>query len=265
LAFPLPAQVICELLGVPAEDVDAFHDWSDDMAAFTGNVGPTLVEIAPRAMRSYLKLDTFVTSLVDERHRCPADDVIGGLVAAEDRGQLSHAELVGLSVFTLVAGHETTASLLGTGLRPLLDDEGLRTAVSRDPALVPTAVEELLRLETPIQFSPRLAAEDVQVRGRSIPEGAMVILHLGAANRDPEVFPDPDRVRWDREAARHLSFAWGPHFCLGAPLARTEAAVVLPRLMTRMPDLVLVSGEPSWRESMAMRGLTELRVTRRMR
>lgn len=265
LAFPLPARIICELLGIPIQDAEAFHGWSDDMAAFTGNVGPTLVEIAPRAMRSYVELDSFMTEMVNGRRRCPADDVIGDLAAAEQRGELSRTELVGLSVFTLVAGHETTASLLGTGLRTLIAEPDLRASLDADQALVPAAVEELLRLEAPIQFSPRLAAVDLEVRGRAIPRGGLVLLHLGAANRDPLAFPDPDRPRLDRTGARQLSFAWGPHFCLGAPLARAEAAVALPLTLARLPDLALAPGEPSWRESMAMRGLTELRVTRETR
>jgi cytochrome P450 len=262
LAFPLPAQVICELLGIPIEDAAAFHDWSDDMAAFTGNIGPTLAEIAPRAMASYLELNDFMTNMVLERQRCPAHDVIGTLAEAEQTGDLSRPELVGLSVFTLVAGHETTASLLGTGLRTLLEDEAVRAAISSDPDLIPTVVEELLRLEAPIQFSPRLVAEDLVLRDQAVPKGAMVMLHLAAANRDPEAFPEPDRIRLDRGGTRHLSFAWGPHFCLGAPLARAEAAIALPRVLSRFPDLELIPGEPVWRESMAMRGLTELRVRR---
>jgi hypothetical protein len=262
LAFPLPARIICEVLGIPVDHADAFHGWSDDMAAFTGNVGPTLVDIAPRAMRSYVELESFMNEMVRERRGCPADDVIAGLAAAEDQGQLSRTELVGLSVFTLVAGHETTASLLGTGLRTLLRDAELRAALTAHPTLVPAAVEELLRLEAPIQFSPRLTTEAVDVRGKTIPRGALVLLHLGAANRDPLAFPDPDQLRLNRGGARHLSFAWGPHFCLGAPLARAEAAIVLPRALARLPDMVLEPGEPAWRESMAMRGLTELRVRR---
>lgn len=262
LAFPLPARVICELLGVPIEQSAAFHGWSEDMAAFTGNIGPTLAEIAPRAMRSYVALDAFMTEMVAERRRCPAGDLIGSLAAAEDAGELSRAELVGLSVFTLVAGHETTASLLGTGLRALLADEDLHRAIAADPELVPIAVEEMLRLEAPIQFSPRLTSDDVVIGDRSIPEGAIVMLHMAAANRDPAAFPEPDTLRLDRDNARHLSFAWGPHFCLGAPLARMEAAIALPRVLDRFPDLELIPGGAPWRESMAMRGLSELRARR---
>jgi cytochrome P450 len=262
LAYPLPAQVICDLLGVPAEHAAAFHDWSDDMAGFTGNIGPTLVDLAPHAMESYKQLDSFMTTMVDDRRRCPADDLIGQLSAAEDAGELSRPELVGLSVFALVAGHETTASLIGTGLLALLRDANLRIVIGQNRELMPVAVEEMLRLEAPIQFSPRLTAEEVVIRGRRIPTDTIVMLHLGAANRDPEVFPDPDQLRLDRPKTRHLSFAWGPHFCLGAPLARLEAAVALPRVLDRFPDLQLIPGPQPWRESMALRGLTEMRAKR---
>jgi hypothetical protein len=191
------------------------------------------------------------------------DGVINDLAVAEAAGDVCRAELIGLSVFTLVAGHETTASLLGSGLHTLLRQPALALQLRAAPALVPLAVEEMLRLEAPIQFSPRLASQDLTVRDRAIPRGALVMLHMGAANRDPAVFPEPDAVRFDRRGTRHLSFAWGPHFCLGAPLARAEAAIALPRLLARLPDLELLHGEPVWRESMAMRGLVELRTRRR--
>jgi cytochrome P450 len=262
LAFPLPARVICTVLGVPVEHAAAFHGWSDDMAGFTGNIGPTLVDIAPQAMESYKQLDAFMTTMVDERRRCPSGDLIGQLSAAEGAGELSRPELVGLSVFALVAGHETTASLIGTGLLALLRDEELRSRIGQDDQLVSAAVEEMLRLETPIQFSPRLTAEEVVICDRRIPKDTIVMLHMGAANRDPEVFPDPDQLRLDRQNSRHLSFAWGPHFCLGAPLARLEATLALPRVLNRFPDLQLMPVPQSWRESMAMRGLSELRAKR---
>ena len=259
-AFQLPARVICEILGVPGEHTKAFHRWSDDMAAFTGNLGPTLVEIAPRAMRSYVELEEFMGAMVAESNRCPAGDLMNHLAQAEAGGQLSRPELIGLSVFTLVAGHETTASLLANALSILLEDHALRTELERNPQLFPNAVEEFLRLEAPIQFSPRLCAEDLESRGQEIRRGDVVMLHLGAANRDPERFPEPDRIDLERENNRHLSFAWGPHFCLGAPLARAEAIVALPRFFERFPHARL-TGEPlSWRQNMTMRSVEHLSV-----
>jgi pimeloyl-[acyl-carrier protein] synthase len=263
-AFPLPARVICEILGIPAGETGSFHDWSDAMVAFTGHIGPTLAEIAPRAMDSYLALEEFFEALVAERSRCPTGDLISQLTADEANGHLSRQELIGLSVFSLVAGHETTASLLATGLLMLLDDDDLRHTLTGDPDLFPAGVEEFLRLETPIQFSPRLAGSTLELRGKTIRQGDAVILHLGAANRDPERFANPDLLDLARPDNRHLAFAWATHFCLGAPLARAEAAVALARLLERMPDIHRIGEGVSWRENMTIRGPTELRVESRL-
>ena len=260
LAFPLPARVICEILGIPLPRAEAFHRWSDDMGGFTGNIGPTLVEIAPRAMASYVELEEFIAEMVAERQRNPRDDLIAHLASAEAAGGLSRTELTGLSVFSLMAGHETTSGLISSAFAIVLSDESLRAALSADSSCYPRAIEEILRLEAPIQFSPRLVAEDVEKRGRMLRKGDVVMLHLGAANRDPERFSDPDRLDLDRTNNRHLSFAWGPHFCLGAPLARTEATIALGRLLERFPDVRLIDPEPAWRENMTMRSHPRLSV-----
>ena len=260
LAFPLPARVICEILGIPLPRAEAFHRWSDDMGGFTGNIGPTLVEIAPRAMASYVELEEFIAEMVAERRRHPQDDLIAHLASAEAEGGLSRTELTGLSVFSLMAGHETTSGLISSALAIVLSDESLRVALSVDPSCYPRAIEEILRLEAPIQFSPRLVAEDLEKRGRMLRKGDVVMLHLGAANRDPERFSDPDRLDLDRPNNRHLSFAWGPHFCLGAPLARTEATIALSRVLERFPDVRLIDPEPAWRENMTMRSHPRLSV-----
>lgn len=260
--FPLPARVICDVLGIPPDDIAAFQGWSDAMVAFTGNLGPTLVEIAPRAMSSYVALERFLGDLAEQHLQQADNDLITRLATDERNGEISREEFIGLSVFTLVAGHETTASLLANGLLRLLDDAPLRARLADDPELFAAAVEEFLRLEAPIQFSPRIAGEPIERRGRTIPQGSTVILHLGAANRDPERFADPDTLGLGRPGNRHLSFAWGPHFCLGAPLARAEAAIALPRLLARMPDIEAEPGEVRWRENMSIRVPIELRVRR---
>jgi pimeloyl-[acyl-carrier protein] synthase len=258
--FPLPARVICDVLGIPPDDTDTFRDWSDAMVAFTGNLGPTLVDIAPRAMSSYLHLEKFLNDLASARLNTPASDLITQLATDREAGQLNHPEFVGLSVFTLVAGHETTASLLANGLLRLLDDADLRIQLSGHPELVPAAIEEFLRLEAPIQFSPRLAGDTLIRRGKTIKKGSAVILHLAAANRDPERFPQPDTLDLNRTDNRHLSFAWGPHFCLGAPLARAEGLIALPRLLERMPWMKRIDGDVIWRANMSIRAPTELLV-----
>ena len=260
LAFPLPARVICEILGIPLPRAEAFHRWSDDMAGFTGNMGPTLIEIAPRALASYVELEEFIAEMVAERQRHPRDDLIAHLAAAESAGGLSRTELTGLSVFSLMAGHETTSGLISSAIAIVLSDEALRAELTADASRYPAAIEEILRLEAPIQFSPRLVAEDVEKRGRMLRKGDVVMLHLGAANRDPERFADPDRLDLDRPNNRHLSFAWGPHFCLGAPLARTEATIALGRLLERFPAVRLVDPAPAWRENMTMRAHPRLSV-----
>jgi pimeloyl-[acyl-carrier protein] synthase len=159
-----------------------------------------------------------------------------------------------------VAGHEKTASLIANALGILLRDEALTAELAADPGRYPAFVEEVLRLEAPIQFSPRLVAEDLEKRERTIRQGDVVMLHLAAANRDPERFADPDRIDLDRPNNRHLSFAWGPHFCLGAPLARTEAVVALARLFERFPDVRLTDTDLGWRANMTMRAHPRLPV-----
>jgi pimeloyl-[acyl-carrier protein] synthase len=260
LAFPLPARVICEILGIPVPRAEEFHRWSDDMGGFTGNIGPTLIEIAPRAMASYVELEEFIADMVAERQRCPREDLIAHLASAEAEGGLSRTELTGLSVFSLMAGHETTSGLISSALAIVLSDESLRAALNADASRYPAAVEEILRLEAPIQFSPRLMAEDVPKHGRTLRKGDVVMLHLGAANRDAERFAEPDRLDLDRPNNRHLSFAWGPHFCLGAPLARIEATIALSRLLERFPEVRLIDPEPAWRENMSMRAHPRLIV-----
>jgi cytochrome P450 len=261
-ALPLPALVICDILGLAPEDVDRFGEWSDDMAAVTGNVGPTLARVVPQALGSYRALDDFIGEQVAARAGCPAHDLLGKLAGAEEAGRLDRPELIGLSVFSLVAGHETTASLLGCMLRAVLADRELAARLQAEPDLWAALTEEMLRLESPIQMSPRVAAEDLELGGRTIRAGDTVILHLGAANRDPRQFPAGDTLDLEAATTRHLAFAWGPHFCLGAPLARAEATIALPMLLERVPDLELAEETVSWRENMSIRGLTELPVRR---
>lgn len=259
-AFPLPARVICEILGIPKADETRFAAWSDAMVAFTGHIGPTLVDIAPRAMASYLELEDFFGNLVAERTQCPAGDLVSKLAADEVDGRLTRQELIGLSVFTLVAGNETTASLIATGSRIVLDNHDLRRLLTDRPDLWPNAIEEFLRLEAPIQFSPRLAGETMKLHDKTIGEGNTVILHIAAANRDPQHFPRPDALDLGRRENRHLSFGWGAHFCLGAPLARAEAGIALPRLFERLPRIQPVESSVGWRENMTIRAPKQVLV-----
>jgi cytochrome P450 len=261
-ALALPALVICDILGIAPEDSGRFGDWSKDMVAVTGHVGPSLARIVPEALDSYRALDGFVADQVAARAGCPAHDLLGELAEAETAGRLDRPELIGLSVFTLVAGHETTASLLGSMLHTVLADPNLAARLRSEPALWSALTEEMLRLESPIQLSPRVAAEDLAIGDRQIRAGDTVILHLGAANRDERQFPAGGVLDLDAATTRHLAFAWGPHFCLGAPLARAEATIALPLLLERVPDLELTRDGVNWRENMSIRGLTDLPVRR---
>ena len=259
LAYPLPARIICELLGVPAADQHVIVDAAPALATGLDPKPmrtPAVVDAANRAIEG---LTAYLDSLIAKRRRRPGDDLLSRLVEAEDDGdRLGHDELVAMVVLLLIAGHETTANLLGNGLLALLRDQHALERLRREPAMDRPAVEELLRREGPIQMSQRITLGDVVIGGRVIPKGRLVVLCLAAANRDPAVFEDPEALRIDREPNPHLAFGSGIHFCVGAPLARLEARIALRALVTRLPGLRLAGGRPSWRPSFTIRGLTRL-------
>jgi cytochrome P450 len=242
-AFPLPITVIAELLGVPAADRDRFREWSGAM------VSPALA--AAEAERAGALLAAFVDyllALFAERRREPGADLVSALVAVEDGGDtLSEEELSSMVALLIVAGHETTVSLIGNATLALLTHPQQRAALERDPALLPHAVEELIRYDGPVERTlTRWAAVDVELRGRTIRRGDPVVVVLGAADRDPERFGDPDSLEIGRES-RHLGFGRGSHFCLGAPLARLEAEIALRTLFRRLPGLRLAVPEQELR------------------
>ena len=261
VAFPLPASVICEILGIPMDYQDRFRRWAEDMLLFAGAVGPSIAKVAAPAHRSYVELTGYFRELTRERRRAPRADLLSALAAVEDEeGGLSEAELMGLSVFLFIAGHETTVSLIGNGLLALLQHPGELARLRRDPALLPLAVEEFLRFESPIQIATRLPVEDLAFRGKTIRRGQTVVLMLGAANRDPERFAEPDRLDVGRTENKHTAFGWGSHFCLGAPLARLEAQLALKLLLERAPRIGLAGEPPPWREDNNLRALRALRI-----
>ncbi|GCD33568.1 cytochrome P450 hydroxylase [Streptomyces chrestomyceticus JCM 4735] len=262
-AVPLPIEVIGDLLGVPREDRAALRGWSNDLFAAGA---PDTIDTASHAISDYM------TELIGKKRAAgpaeagdgPGRDLLTDLIAARDEGErLSEFELVSLAVLLVVAGHETTTNLIGNGALALLQDDALRTRLRQEPALVPDAVEELLRYDSPITTATfRYAAEPLTLGGAEIAAGDVVLVSPGAANRDPARFPDPDTVTLGR-AAGHLSFGHGPHHCLGAPLARLEARIAFQALLTRFPDLrpATPPAELSWRHTRLMRGLTHLPVT----
>ena len=261
VAFPLPASVICEILGIPMDYQDRFRRWAEDMLLFAGAVGPSIAQVAAPAHASYVELTGYFRDLTRERRRAPRADLLSALAAVEDEeGGLSEAELMGLSVFLFIAGHETTVSLLGNGLLALLRHPGELARLRRDPALFATAVEEFLRYESPIQIATRLPVEDVELRGKTIRKGQTVVLMLGAANRDPERFAKPDLLDVGRTENKHTAFGWGSHFCLGAPLARIEARIALQLMLERAPRIALAGEPPQWREDNNLRALRDLRI-----
>ncbi|MBA2625544.1 MAG: cytochrome P450 [Acidimicrobiia bacterium] len=258
LAYPLPVVVICELLGVPAEDRDSFKEWSN---AASRLLDPDVTgELEEKGLLGAMALGTYFDGLFEERRRAPKDDLLSALVAAEEEGdRLSPEELQSITVLLFLAGHETTMNLIGNGTYALLRHPDQLARVRDEPDVARTAIEELLRFDGPVHVTARVAKEDLEVGGVPVPAGERIVVALGAANRDPEQFEDPDGVDVGRAENRHLTFSHGIHFCLGAGLARVEGQVAIPALLRRFPKLELAA-EPTYREHLVLRGLTELQV-----
>jgi hypothetical protein len=263
LAYPLPVTVICEMLGVPTADQDVFKQWSADIArSLDASILPAGSEVITRGQEAGDALREYFRSLIAVRRKSPQPDLLSALIAAEEQGdKLSEPELLATCSLLLIAGHETTVNLIGNGLLALLRHPDELRALADDPALIQTGVEELLRYDGPVQRTGRMTMADVEIGGRQIPKGSIVAAVIGAANRDPAHFPDPDRLDVARRENRHIAFGFGIHFCLGAPLARIEGQVAIGTLLRRMPALKLVSDTPEWRESSVLRGLKTLPVT----
>lgn len=262
LAFPLPVLVICELLGIPEEDRARFVTTTASGAALLNPVPPTRAEL-DRANEGTLATGAYFAGLFEQRREEPRDDLLSLLVQAEEAGDhLTTEELRANTTLLFAAGHETTVNLIGNGIWSLLGNPSQWAAIRDNPALIPNAIEEILRYECPVQAVARTVAEPIEFGGEEFNKGDLIVALIGAANRDPEVFPDPDRLDVTRERLKPLSFGGGIHFCIGAQLARIEAEVVFSTLLRRMPDLKLAEhGAPQWRESFTLRGLTTLPVT----
>jgi len=256
-AYPLPITVIAELLGVAREERDHFKSWSDELAGFIGSALDTPDKYA-RAGRAMGAMAAYFHTLISERRREPRDDLMSVLIAAEERGDaMSEDELVATGVLLLFAGHETTTNLIGNAVLALLRHRGEVPRLHADPA---AAVEEFLRYDGPTQAMVRIAGEDVGLHGRTIRRGDRIFTMIGAANRDPDQFPDPDRLDLQRQPNRHIAFGYGIHFCIGASLARLEAQLALPALLARFPALTLPVDQPRWLPSLVFRGVSSLPV-----
>jgi cytochrome P450 len=253
-AFPLPVNVIGELLGVPAADRAQFQGLVRDWTRVLEIITPEVLAVADPAAAT---IREYLAGLAAERRRSPGPDLISALVAAEEEGdRLTEDELLTMAALLFAAGFETTSNLLANGLIAVLDNPGQVGALTADPA---AAVEELIRYDSPVQLLSRVVFEPVELGGITIDAGERVVAYLGAGNRDPERFADPERLDLTRADAAPLSFGGGIHYCLGAPLARLEARVAFPALFRRYPGLAL-DGEPQRRDSLAIRGYTTISV-----
>lgn len=258
LAYPLPVRVIAEMLGIPASDQAQFKRWSDDFFTLLDGGLPNLGEAG--LARSLAEFTAYIRARIEPLRRQPRLDLLSALVRARhENDQLSDDELLANTLLLLAAGHETTTSLIGSGLWLLLTHPEQREKLTAYPTLWPLAVEEFLRYEPPVQWTSRIAKEPLTLAGESVAPGDWVLLELAAANRDPLVFPDPEQLDITRPDSKHLAFGYGPHYCLGAALARLEAQLALSAVLHRSPMLQL-AGEPAWKPSFTFRGLERLPV-----
>lgn len=260
LASPLPVAVISELFGVPDADRPAVVSWSHALAR---GIEPDFLVLWEERRKQWAARNEFAAYLTGEiaaRRRSPGGDLVSDLVAVHDRGEsLSEEEIIATCILLLIAGHETTTNLIGNGLHALLGNPDQFDELAGYPELAPSAVEELLRFDSPVQLTMRVALEDAEAGGVPVAKGTFVLHLIGAANRDPLVYEDPDRVDIRRAPSPDLAFGQGIHFCLGAPLARLEAQVALVALVRRFPSLRMAS-EPIWKENAVLRGIERLEV-----
>jgi len=262
-AYPIPVNVICEMLGVPIEDHERFKGWSLDIARGLDSILlPTDSDVPRRSMASRSALADYFRELIARRRAAPRGDMLSDLIAAEEAGdKLSEHELLATCILLLIAGHETTVNLIGNGTLALLRHPDQLRRLREDPALIGGAIEELLRFDGPVQRTARIPSEDVTIAGHKIAAGEMVMPFIGAADRDPAQFPEPDRLNITRAENRHVAFGLGIHFCLGAPLARIEGQIAIATLLRRLPRLALATDRPAFRPSLTLRGLEALPVS----
>jgi cytochrome P450 family 142 subfamily A polypeptide 1 len=276
VAVPLPLYLIASMIGIRREDYARFHEWSDAMIASDGNYDDT--EIVARSTTAFVEYSEYVTQVIEDRRRHPQDDLVTILANADARGDLRHfdrtgslgatthehlalanTELLLLLVVLLVAGNETTRNGISGGMQLLIEHPEERAKLVAEPSRIPAAVEEMLRLVSPVRSFGRAVTRDTELRGRRLRAGDRVLLLYGAANRDPDVFDDPDAFRVDRNP-QHVAFGVGSHFCLGATLARMEMRVVFEELLRRLPDMRYADGGPRFGPSALVRSCAEMRV-----
>jgi cytochrome P450 len=259
IAYPLPVIIIAEMLGIPSEDREQFKRPPDDMAK---NAGMSNLDDQRTGRNAQRELREYLAPILQERRRQPREDLLSALAAAEDEGdKLSLMEVHATIALLLVAGNETTTNLIGNGLLALMQHRDQFERLRAHPEMIGTAAEEMLRYDSPVQGTSRFTLEDTEVNGHPVKAGQQVFLMIGAANRDPKQFPDPEAFDIGREDNRHLSFGNGIHYCLGAPLARIEAPAALNALVQRFPNIRVATNKLAWGDNIVLRGLTELPVS----
>jgi len=260
-ANPLPAIVTAELMGVPAADHEQLKLWSADFAEMLGNFQHN-PDRAGRVLRSLQDMTAYFRAAIREQERSPRGGLLLSLMTAEvDGARLSEEEVIANAIVTMVGGQETTTNLIGNGLLTLLRHPAQLAQLRDDTAIIESAVEELLRYESPSQHTARLVPDDTSLGGKSLCRRDAVMAVMAAGNRDPGRFPDPDRLDLTRKDNRHLAFGWAAHFCFGAPLARIEGQVAFATLLRRLPNLALEPARLEWRENLGLRGLKSLPVS----
>jgi len=266
LAYPLPVSVICEMLGVPREDEPQFKVWSRVLASSLDPDIAVAPDVLLKRQQAIADSRQYFRELIKKRGDARPPDILSGLLAAEEEGdKLSEGELLSTCTMILIAGHETTVNLIGNGILQLLRHPDQLALFRERPELAKEVVEEVLRFDPPVQFDGRICVEATEIAGVRIEPGEFVMTLLGAANRDPSQFSDPDtfditRGERDQAADRHLSFGFGIHYCLGAPLARLEGEIALRSFTQRFPNARLLDERPQYRAQITLRGLERLRL-----
>ncbi|HMF19817.1 MAG TPA: cytochrome P450 [Gemmataceae bacterium] len=262
LGRPLPIRVIAEMLGFPREDNERFGDWSDAVSVVNDWVGAITPEQIQTIGKTLTEFNAYLRPLIEQRRAQPRNDLLSAMVRAEEAGdRLSEAELYSNTLMLLATGHETTTNLIGNGTLALLRHPDQYRMLCDNQALVPQAVEELLRYDCSVQIGVRKATEDFDIGGATIRAGQLIFLIWGAANRDPAQFPDPDRLDVTRSDNKHVAFGVGIHYCLGAAIARLEAQIVFSTLARRFPQMRLATEQLEYRNNHNLRGLKFLPVT----
>lgn len=266
LANPLPAMVIAELLGVPRTDQRQFKEWSDDMTKALSGIDSAkskeeLFGLYGIAQKSIMQLSSYFKERINELRLHPQENLLSALAQAEEQGdRLTENELFANCVLLMMAGHETTTNLIGNGILALLRNPEQKEALATNPALIVSAVEELLRYDSPVQKMARIALSDIAVDGKQIKKGQLVCFCFGAANRDPEQFVTPQQLDIARKPNRHLAFGHGLHYCVGAALARLEGQIAVSSLLHRLPKVRLENESAEWHRDFTLRGLKSLPV-----